>query len=102
MTTLPLAPAYRSAVKDAILIQVVLTLFLLTILDGGTLAKAGACAMVGFWVGVAIVMLRRPLNPSKLDLLYVRCGYLVMLFIGIGLSPWMGMLRRYLLSGRLG
>jgi len=93
MTTLPLSPAYREAVKVALVLQVLTTLFFLTILDGGTLAKAGGAAMVGFWIGVAVVMLRRPNTPSALDLLYVRWGYLLMLVVGVALSPYMGALR---------
>lgn len=93
MTTLPLSPAYREAVKVAILLQVIATLFLLSILDGGTLAKVGGASMVGSWIGVAVVMLRRPRNPSSLDLLYVRWGYVAMLIIGIACMPFMGALR---------
>lgn len=93
MTTLPLSPAYRDAVKVALVLQVLSALGLLAILDGGTLAKAGGAAMVGFWVGAAVVMLRRPKAPSAIDLLYVRWGYLIILVIGIALSPFMGALR---------
>ncbi len=93
MTALPLSPDYRSAVKVALLLQVLATLFLLMLLDGGTLAKAGGAAMLGFWVGVAVIMLRRPNAPRAMDLLYVRWGYLPMLAVGIALSPYMGVLR---------
>jgi hypothetical protein len=48
------------------------TLLLLSLLDGGTLARVGGAAMIGFWTGVAFIMFRRPRNPSLLDLLYVR------------------------------
>jgi len=93
MTTLPLSPAYRQAVKVAIVLQVIATLFLLTILDEGMLAKVGGAAMIGFWIGAAVVMLRRPRNPSSLDLLYVRWGYIAMLIVGIACMPSMGALR---------
>ncbi len=93
MTTLPLSPAYREAVKVALVLQVIATLFLRTILDGGTLAKVGGAAMVGFWIGAAVVMIRRPRNPGSLDLLYVRWGYLAMLMVGILCMPFMGALR---------
>ena len=93
MTTLPVASAYREAIWISIILQVLTTLFLLTILDGGTLARAGGCAMAAFWIGAAIVIYRRPRNPGKLDLLYVRWGYLIALGIGISLSPFMGILR---------
>jgi hypothetical protein len=38
-------------------------------------------------------MLRRPRNPSTLDLLYVRWGYIGMLIVGIACMPFMGALR---------
>ena len=94
MTTLPLSPAYREAVKVALVLQVIATLFLLTILDGGTLAKVGGAAMLGFWIGVAV---RDGSSPAKsrstLDLLYVRWGFVAMLVVGIACMPFMGALR---------
>ncbi len=93
MKTLPLSPAYRDAVKVALALQVVATLFLLILLDGGMLAKVGGAAMFGFWIGAAIVMFRRPCNPSTLDLLYVRWGYVAMLSVGILCMPFMSALR---------
>jgi hypothetical protein len=93
MTTLPLSPAYREAVWVALVLQVIATLFLLTILDGGTLAKVGGAAMAGFWIGAAVVMVRRPRSPSTLDLLYVRWGYIAMLIVGIACMNFIGALR---------
>lgn len=93
MTRLPLSPAYGDAVKIVLVLQAVTTLALAAILDGGTLAKVGGVAMIGFWIGVAIVMLRRPRNPSRIDLLYVRWGYLAMLAAGIACMPLIGALR---------
>jgi hypothetical protein len=93
MTTLPLSPAYRDAVKVALVLQVFATLFLLVILDGGTLAKVGGAAMIGFWIGAAVVMIRRPRNPSSLDLLYVRWGYIAVFIVGIACGPFRGALR---------
>ena len=93
MTTLPQSPAYREAVKVALVLQVVGTLALLTVLDGGTLAKTGGAAMIGFWIGAAVVMVRRPRNPTPLDLLYVRWGYLPVLIVGIACVPVIAALR---------
>jgi hypothetical protein len=93
MTTRPLSPAYRDAIKVAIVLQTLATLLLLSLLDGGTLAKIGGAAIAGFWIGVAAIMFRRPRNPSSLDLLYVRWGYIAMLIVGIACGPFMGALR---------
>ncbi len=96
-TTLPVASTYRPAVFWALGIQIILAVFFLSILDGGTLAKTAGAGMVGFWVGVCFVMVRRPRTPTGLDLFYVRWGYFLMLVVAVGCSPWMGVLRGYLL-----
>jgi hypothetical protein len=93
MTTLPLSPAYRAAVRVALALQVPATVLLALVLDGGSLAKVGGAAMAGFWVGAAIVMMRRPREPSALDLWYVRWGYGPMLGVGLACSPFIGVLR---------
>ena len=87
------APEYREAVKVALVLQALAMVVLLAVLDGGALARAGGAAMLAFWIGVVVVVIRRPKAPSAFDLLYVRWGYLVMLVIGIALSPFMGALR---------
>ena len=82
-TPLPLSPAYRGAIKTALALQLCITPFLLLLLDGGRTAKVGGFAMIGFWLGAAIVMTRRPRSPRASDLLYIRWGYLLVLIIGI-------------------
>jgi peptidoglycan biosynthesis protein MviN/MurJ (putative lipid II flippase) len=94
MTRFPVTSSFREPVKISLAIQVFTTVLLVMLLDGGNAAKAGAAAMIGYWIGVAIVMYRRPRSPSRLDLVYVRWGYLLMLIIGLCLLPWMGALRR--------
>jgi hypothetical protein len=86
MAPLPLAPAYREAIKVAVVLQVLLTLVLLTVVDGGRLAKVPACAMAGFWVGAAVVMMRRPRAPRPLDLAYIRWGYIAALAAGVAIG----------------
>jgi hypothetical protein len=86
MTTLPLSDAYRSAIRTSIILQLPLVLLMLILLDGGFLAKIGGYSMAGFWIGVGLVMLRRPRNPTRMDLLYVRWGYPVTLAVGIAVA----------------
>jgi hypothetical protein len=86
MTTLPLSDAYRAAIRTSIILQLPLALLMPLMLDGGFLAKIGGYSMAGFWIGVAVVMLRRPRNPGRGDLLYIRWGYPLMLVIGIAVA----------------
>jgi hypothetical protein len=83
MKPLPLSDAYRSAIVTAIVLQVPLTLLMHLMLDFGVLAKIGGCAMAGFWLGAAIIMIRRPLDPRSTDLAYIRWGYPFMLAAGM-------------------
>jgi hypothetical protein len=86
MTPLPLAPAYRGAVKVALALQVPIAILLLLMLDGGFSARIGGCVMAGFWIGAAVIMVRRPKEPKPLDLLYVKWGYAPLLLLGLAIA----------------
>ncbi len=81
--SIPLSDAYRSAIVTALVLQIPLTLLLHVILDFGILAKVGGCAMAGFWLGAAVIMTHRPLDPKPSDLAYIRWGYPFMLVAGM-------------------
>ena len=55
------------------------------ILDSGFLLGLGTRALPGFWTGVAIILVRRPRNPTEDDLMFVRLGYVLALGTAIGL-----------------
>jgi hypothetical protein len=83
MTTLPIAPQFRRAIYESLAIQLFISIFLLLILDGGLLARAGGYAMIGYWIGVVVILMRRPKQPSSIDLLYIRVGFLFLLTAAI-------------------
>jgi hypothetical protein len=87
MNLLQISSQYHAPMRVALALQMLATLFLLTILDGGTLAKVGGAAVIGFWVGAGIVVLRRPASPTRADLLYLRWGFPGLLVIAICASP---------------
>ncbi|HEV7298029.1 MAG TPA: hypothetical protein VGN72_01600 [Tepidisphaeraceae bacterium] len=62
-------------------------------LDDRALPKVGGATMIGFWIGVAVVMFRRPHDPSPRDLLYIRWGYPAMLILVLVCLPLTGVLR---------
>ena len=45
-------------------------------LDGGQLAKVCGVAMAAHWLGVTLIMSRRPLMPTIADLIYLRWAFL--------------------------
>ena len=93
MTTVPIVASYVNALRTAVVLQLVLTFMLLLILDGGMIASAGGCAMVGFWAGVTWVIVRRRMNPRRGDLLYVRWGYVPLLITAVLIAVALGKAR---------
>lgn len=92
-TTMPIDPIYGPAVWTAVVLQLGLTFLVSLILDGGKLASAGGCALVGFWAGVAMILLRRPRTPRPLDLLLIRWGYVPLLIVAVAIAVWLGKAR---------
>ncbi len=86
MTTLPLSPAYQRPVWTAVALQVLTQILFMLLVDGGLMASVGLFTMAAFWVGVGAIMWRRPMRPTRLDLVYVRWGYLPLLVVSIGMT----------------
>jgi hypothetical protein len=74
--SLPISPSYRTPIFEAVGLQVVLGILSLLILDGGTTARICGIALVAFWGATALLVLRRPQLPTKIDILWIRFGYL--------------------------
>jgi hypothetical protein len=73
---LALADRYRPAMFIAVGIQCVCGLLSAMLLDGGNAAALCLATLIGFWVGVLILVMRHPRNPSPTDLWVVRYGFL--------------------------
>ena len=93
----------KSALKTGVVLQAVLFVVTACMLDGGQLFSQFLVAMIGYWLGVAFIVARRGMTPSKLDLLFIRYGSLVLLVLAplvakivyrmIGESPLNGLER---------
>ncbi len=66
---------YREAIRSALVQQVLIIGLTSMVLDGGTLCCVCLYAAIGFWIGVAIIRLRRPI-PTAVDLAVINAGYL--------------------------
>lgn len=77
---LNVSTAYRDAIRISLIQQVPCALLCLLLLDGGRTARICAASMLGYWVGVALVMVRRANDPSRLDLAVIRWGYVPLFF----------------------
>lgn len=81
--SLPIAAVYDRAIRGALLTSVAFGVLCALMLDGGLLRYRCAVALAGFWVGVALIVVRRPLAPSRDDLAFVRWGFLLVFALTI-------------------
>jgi hypothetical protein len=70
---------YRPALRDAVILQVVVVLLASMVLDGGQCLGYALVALLPYWAGALAIMLRRSATPTRLDLAAIRFGYLAVL-----------------------
>ena len=75
--------SWRRAILAAV-IQQILALFLLGLTtDAGGLDLVWFYTVCAFWVGVAVVAIRRGKSPTGLDMALVRIGFLPLLLMAM-------------------
>jgi hypothetical protein len=74
--SLPISPSYRKPVFEALILQTVLGVLSALMLDGGETARICGIALVAFWGAAAVLIWRHPHSPSRIDITFVRFGYL--------------------------
>jgi hypothetical protein len=79
----PVEAALSRAFLRALLFQAGLLVLFSLALDFGHMLRACGYSSLVFWVGVAMILLRRHSNPTKGDLVYIRWGLLVIVLIGV-------------------
>ena len=82
------SPEYNAAFKTALLLQTVLAVVTALVLDFGQTNRAFWVAFFCQWAMVWIILFRRPIHPTWLDLALVRYGIVPLLFIVAGAGPW--------------
>ena len=74
---------FGTAANSALLQNFLVILLSALVLDFGVIARACLIALAAFWIGVGIVVFRRPLAPTATDLAFVRFGYPPMTFVTV-------------------
>ncbi len=82
------SPEYNTAFKTALLIQAMLAVATVLLLDFGQTHRAFWVAFLCQWAMVWIILFRRAIHPTCLDLLLVRYGIVPLLFIVSIAGPW--------------
>ena len=66
---------YSESIKVAVAQQAVVLIFASLILDGGQILRFCAIAAIASWICTLVIILRRPKQPTKLDLGIVKFGF---------------------------
>lgn len=82
------AADYPRPLLQALGIQLCLLVLMSLILDGGMVFAACRYTSVGFWFGVILILIRRPLRPADSDLLYLRFGLPIIIVVAVPMFLW--------------
>ena len=84
---LPIAPRYRRPIFEALALQSAVVLLSGLALDFGQARQICGFALLAFWGGALVLILRRRLDPTPLDLSLLRIGYLLVLILTAFFAP---------------
>ena len=74
---------YDRVVRQSLGLQLITACLVGLLLDGGVAARVVGVSLLGFWISVGILMVRRPLQPTKYDLAFVKWGFLPVLLVAV-------------------
>ncbi len=96
MMNLSLSKDYRSALKGVVLLQLVIGVLALIAIDGGFLFELWWRPMAAYWGCFIVMVLRRPNTPTKLDLILVKWGFVLLIpctfIFSVLIWRWMGVI----------
>ena len=76
-----LSPAYKPAIKSAVLQQAIVFALSALMLDFGQTVIAALATAIGYWLEVLFLLWRRPTTPTAGDIYFVKRGFLAMFFL---------------------
>jgi hypothetical protein len=82
------SPLYKSAIKLAVLQQVILLILSSLLLDFGQTFRVCAVAAIAHWIAIGMIVARRPLSPTGLDLGIIRWGFVPLGIVVGRLAPF--------------
>lgn len=72
---------YRRPIRWALGQQCFIGILCLLMLDGGAMARQCALVLVGFWIGAAVIIWRRPEGPTHWDKRAIQFGFVPLLIL---------------------
>ena len=80
-------PAYHGSLVLVIVQQSLLGLLAGMILDGGVISSIFFFSLAAYWAGFTMIIVRRPKNPTKLDVFLIRWGTFLSFAVALAMSP---------------
>jgi hypothetical protein len=78
-----ISPAYDRVIRKSLVAQLIVGVLAALMLDGGKTARIVGVTVLAFWLCAAVVIVRRPNEPTKLDLAIVRWGFWLVLAVAM-------------------
>lgn len=72
-----ISDAYRGPIWAAIVWTIVMMMLSCMVMDEGDVARISVSALLAFWITVVICLVRRPQNPTRLDVWLITWGWLL-------------------------
>jgi TatA/E family protein of Tat protein translocase len=69
-----LSPLFWPALRFGIIVQAILGVLTALMLDTGESFNVFKVAFLGHWLGIFLLFARRPLSPTKTDIVFIRWG----------------------------
>lgn len=87
------SPIYRRLLVWNGVIQAIFLFFAGLMLDGGMFAQIVIYSGGAFWAAASIILIRRPLHPTRGDILYFRIGLPLISSADVFILPYLWHLR---------
>ena len=88
--SLGLARQYKSAVIFAASQQAITGILSAMLLDGGVVLGIWCFTVLACWMGVVVIAIRRPLTPTRSDILFIEFGFIPLFIFAcfVSFSLW--------------
>src|SRR5262245_26503509 len=83
-----ISPLYWPALRFGGILQAVLGLLTALLLDGGRIFGCFQVGFLAYWLIVGLIMVRRPLTPTKGDIVFIRWGIVLTMFVAGNCAPF--------------
>jgi hypothetical protein len=86
----PISSAYWPPTKTALFQQGIVFILALLMLDMGQTMCEAVTAIGAYWLAFGIIVVRRPVSPTRGDIFLIRYGFLLVFCFAVAALPFVG------------